>query len=148
MVYSMTGEFRHNIDSKGRLIIPSKRRDALGSRVYLTIGVDKCLSIYSEEEFEKFTEKLDQIDASTRRGRLIKRHFLANSIDCELDGQGRVIIPNKLKDYAELKKEVVIVGSKEKAEIWDKDVYESMYEEENLTQEDLDKALEELHISL
>ncbi|MBO4864609.1 MAG: division/cell wall cluster transcriptional repressor MraZ [Eubacterium sp.] len=148
MVYSMTGEFRHNIDSKGRLIVPSKLRDALGSKIYVTISVDKCLNIYSTEEFEKFTEKLEQIDTSTERGRMIKRYFLANATDCELDAQGRIIIPNNLKEYAGLSKEVVIVGSKEKAEIWDSAVYDSMYVENGLTQEDINKEIEQLGLQL
>ncbi len=149
MAYSMTGEFRHSIDTKSRLIIPSKLRDALGSRVYLTISTDKCLSVYSVEEFQKFTDRLEeQIDTSTDEGRKIRRYFLANAADCELDSQGRIIIPTKLRQYADLGKEVVIVGNMEKAEIWDRARYDEDFNDPDFSQENIAKKIEELHIRL
>ncbi len=149
MGYFMTGEYRHSIDAKGRLIIPSKLRDALGSRVYVTISIDKCLSVYSIEEFGKFTENLkDQIDTSTAEGRKIRRSFLANAADCELDSQGRIIIPNNLRNYAGLGKDVVIVGNMEKAEIWDRARYDEDFDDPDFSQENIAKKVEELHIRL
>ena len=112
MALSMFGEFYHNVDAKGRLSVPAKFRDRLGSTVVVAAGPDNCLRIYSVEDWDKFMEGLnEQVDTSSADGRNLFRFFAANASTCDLDSQGRVIISPKLRDYAGITKEVVVIGS-------------------------------------
>ena len=148
MAKSMKGRFYHNIDAKGRLIIPAKLRDSIGTEFVITVGIDKCLSIYSEDAWEEFTENLDEsLKNSKEKARKIKRHFRANAIDCEMDSQGRAVISPELRAYAGIKKEVVIIGNGDKAEIWDREIYENEeLASEELSRESISNMLEEMDI--
>ena len=143
MALSMKGTFYHNIDSKGRLIIPSKIRDALGSSFVVTIGVDGCLDMYSIEEWENFTEKLNRQSNNTEKVRMLKRYFRSRAADVDMDSQGRVVIPQNLRDSAGITKEVVIIGDGEKAEIWDKTKWDELNSTEMFSEEAIKKMLEE-----
>ena len=114
----MRGEYHHNIDEKGRLIIPSKFRIALGERFVITRGLDKCLFAYSMDEWNKMVEKLKELSFTKKDARSFMRMFLSGATECELDKSGRVNIVNNLIDYASLEKECVIVGVNERLEIW------------------------------
>ncbi|MBR1772999.1 MAG: division/cell wall cluster transcriptional repressor MraZ [Eubacterium sp.] len=128
MALSMFGEFYHNVDAKGRLSVPAKFRDRLGSTVVVATGPDNCLRIYSVEDWDKFMEGLnEQVDTSSADGRNLFRFFAANASTCDLDSQGRVIISPKLRGYAGITKEVVVIGSGDKAEVWDKKRYEATF---------------------
>lgn len=128
MALSMFGEYFHNVDAKGRLSVPAKFRDTLGSTVVIAIDPDGCLRIYSSEKWDEFVARInEQIDTSTPKGRKLFRYFTSKASTCELDSQGRIIIPPSLRQHAGITKEVVVVGSGEKAEVWDKARYEEMF---------------------
>lgn len=136
----MTGEYQHTIDAKGRLFIPAKLREELGEVFYLTIGMDSCLSIYSEQSWNGFTEKFESLPYTKTKA---MRTLFANAAKCELDTQGRILIPSKLRKYAGLKKDVVVIGVSTRAEIWDAEHWHAL-EEEELTPEKLSAVMEEL----
>ena len=128
MALSMFGEFFHNVDAKGRLSVPAKFRDSLGSTVVVAKGPDKCLRIYSVEEWDLFIDSLsEQVNTSTEKGRNLYRFFTASASMCDLDSQGRIIITPNLKTYADITKEVVVIGNGKKAEVWDKKRYEETF---------------------
>ena len=106
----MTGQYAHNIDAKGRLFIPARLREELGQTFHVTVGLDHCLSIYSDESWAAFTDKVRALPYSKAKA---LRPLFANAVDCEPDAQGR-----KLREYAGLQKEVVVIGSFDRAEIW------------------------------
>ena len=126
----MTGQYAHTIDAKGRLFIPAKLRQELGDTFHVTVGQDHCLSVYSDESWAAFMEKLKGLSYNEVK-RL--RGLFAYGADCEPDGQGRILLPAKLREYADLEKDVVIIGSFDRVEIWnaerwtalEKDVFES-----------------------
>ena len=136
----MTGQYSHNIDAKGRLFIPAKLREALGNTFHVTVGQDGCLSVYSDESWAAFEDKLRTLSYSTVK-RL--RTVFANAADCEPDAQGRILIPAKLRQYAQLEKEVVVIGSFDRVEIWNAQRWAQM-EEADLSSGALEAALEEM----
>lgn len=111
----MTGQFSHNIDAKGRLFIPAALRKELGQTFHVTVGQDHCLSVYSDESWAAFMAKLKELSYNEVKK---LRALFAYAADCEPDSQGRILIPAKLREYAGLTKEVVVVGSFDRAEIW------------------------------
>lgn len=121
----LMGEFQNSIDAKGRMIVPAKFREELGYRCVLTKGLDKCLYIYPMSEWEKLKDKLSQLPMSDPEARKFVRYMYANAQECEMDKQGRISIASQLRDYAQIKKELVTVGILDKVEIWSKQVYES-----------------------
>ena len=123
----MMGEYHHNIDEKGRLIIPSKFRYELGSKFVITRGLDKCLFVYSMEEWNKMVEKLKELSFTKKDARSFMRMFLSGATECELDKNGRVNIVNNLIDYATLEKECVIVGVNDRLEIWSEKEFENFF---------------------
>ena len=123
----MMGEYHHNIDEKGRLIIPSKFRYELGSKFVITRGLDKCLFVYSIEEWNKMVEKLKELSFTKKDARSFMRMFLSGATECELDKNGRVNIVNNLIDYATLEKECVIVGVNDRLEIWSEKEFENFF---------------------
>ena len=136
----MTGQYAHNIDAKGRLFIPARLREELGQTFHVTIGLDHCLSIYSDENWNVLVEKIHEMPYNKARG---LRVLSANAVDCEPDAQGRILIPAKLREYAGLQKEVVVIGSFDRAEIWNA---ERWAREEAMAFErgSLEQAIEEL----
>ena len=117
------GTYEHGLDAKGRVIIPAKFRDDLGEYFVLTLGLDGCLFAYPMEEWEGFIEKLKELPG-TKEARKLQRHFLASAAPCEVDKQGRTLIPTKLREYAGLKKDTVFVGVLSKIEIWSRERWE------------------------
>lgn len=123
------GEYHHNIDDKGRLIVPSKFRDELGANFIVTRGLDGCLFIYTKQEWTNIVSKLKKLPFTKKDARSFMRFFLSGATECEVDKQGRVKISNPLINYAELKKECVIIGVNDRLEIWSKDKFEGFFEE-------------------
>ena len=119
----MTGTYEHTIDAKGRLFIPARLRDELGGVFYVTLSMEKCLSAYSKESWEKFMEK---IKAMPKAKQIKMRPLFSHAAKCELDGQGRILLTQKLRDFAGLKKDVTVVGSGECAEFWDTETWEAV----------------------
>ncbi|MCR5824736.1 MAG: division/cell wall cluster transcriptional repressor MraZ [Lachnospiraceae bacterium] len=118
------GEYEHGLDEKGRIIVPTKFREALGEHFVLTLGTDGCLFIYPTKEWEQFVEKLKSLPG-TKEARQMQRYFMAGAVECESDKQGRVMIPAKLREHAGITKDVVSVGVVNKIEIWSKERWES-----------------------
>ena len=135
------GTFYNSIDSKNRMIVPSKHRDQLCGKCVLTKGLDKCLNIYSMDDWEKQMEKVAELPESDSRVRAFIRHFCANAVECEFDKQGRIVIPAELKAYASIDKDLVTMGAMRKIEVWSKDVWESP---ENSNKMDADEFAETL----
>ena len=118
------GEFHHNIDEKGRLIIPSKIRYELGEKFIITRGLDKCLFIYSNEEWTNIIKKYRELP-NTKDARNFMRFFLSGASDCEFDKQGRIKITQPLIEYANLEKDCVIIGVNDHLEIWNKTLWDN-----------------------
>lgn len=123
------GEFTHSIDNKKRLAIPSKFRKELGGKAVLTRGLDNCLFLYPFQEWEKFSEKLSQLSMGQANTRSFARLMLAGAVEVEFDNLGRILIPDYLKNYAELKKKIVVAGVLNRLEIWDQGKWEGYKKE-------------------
>lgn len=119
------GEYQHSIDDKGRLIIPAKFRDALGSSFVVTRGLDNCLFVYPQKEWSAMEQKLKALPLMKADARAFTRFFLAGATECELDKQGRVNIPGNLREHAGLDKDCVVIGVSNRVEIWSKENWET-----------------------
>lgn len=113
----MIGEFQHNMDQKGRITIPAKFRDELGEKFYVCKGTEKCLFVYSEEKMQQTIERIEALPAA--QSNVLRRYFLAGASEADPDKQGRILIPQNLRDHAGLTKECVVIGTGSRAEIWD-----------------------------
>lgn len=117
----LIGEYEHSLDTKGRLIMPVKLRENIGEKFIITKGLDGCLFVFSLEEWTIFETKLKQLPISNKDARMFSRFFFAGAIDSEIDKQGRFLIPANLREFANLTKDVVIVGMDSRIEIWSKE---------------------------
>lgn len=123
----LMGEYHHNVDEKGRLIIPSKFRLELGEKFIITRGIEKCLFVYSMDEWNKIVEKLKDLPFTRKDYRSFMRLFISGATVCELDKNGRINIPNPLSNYAGIVKECVIIGVNERLEIWSLDKFNDFF---------------------
>ncbi len=115
----LIGKYTNALDPKGRVFVPAAFRGDLGDRFVLTRGSeDKSLYIYPMDEWKKFVEKLQQLPTSKKDSRMIIRHFSSNATNCDMDSQGRILIPQELREKAELQREVVFIGTVNRIEIW------------------------------
>lgn len=114
------GEYNHTLDTKGRLIIPTRFRDDLGSEFVITKGFDGCLYLFPPEAWEAFQEKLSMLPVNRGDSRKLTRFFVAGAAVCELDRQGRILVPATLREFAGLEKDVVLAGATNRVEIWSK----------------------------
>ena len=135
----MTGTFEHSIDAKGRLYIPAKLREELGTTFYLTKGLDACLAVYPMASWNVFTEKFASLPMSQSK---VMRPLFANAVKCEPDTQGRIVLPQRLRKYASLEKDAVIIGVHNRAEIWSAEKWQE--EEEEMTPEKMAAFMESL----
>ena len=133
------GEYSHTVDTKGRLIIPSKFREHLGDEFVVTKGLDGCLFVYDNSEWKNFEEKLQKLPLTNPNARKFSRFFLAGASACEVDKQGRILLPAVLRAFAGLEKEVAFVGVGSRIEIWDK----ATWEEKN-QYDDMDEIAENM----
>ena len=138
----MKGTYEHNVDAKGRLFIPTKLRDELGDNFVMTKGLDGCLSLYSQKNWAIMEEKIASLPSS--KARSLQRYFFSIAMDCEPDSQGRVVIPQVLREFAGITKAVVVIGIVDKAEIWDAEKWRQY--NESIDEEDVLKSMEELGI--
>ena len=139
----LRGEYFHNIDEKGRLIVPVKFRNELGESYVICKGMDECLLMYSLLEWDKFAAKLEKLPRLDEDARRVMRHFTGSAHEGTFDKQGRVLVPPSLRGYAGLDKELVLLGMGDKVEIWNK----SLRDENELSKEefrDIAKRLKEL----
>ena len=137
----LIGEYHHNIDEKGRLIIPAKFREEIGNSFVVTKGLDGCLFVYSLVEWEKIVARLKKLPFTKKDARMFSRFFLASATVCEFDRQGRINLMNSLTLYAGIKKECAIIGVNDRLEIWALDRLNNLMEE---NYEKLDEISENL----
>jgi MraZ protein len=142
----LIGEYKHMVDSKGRIILPSKFREELGERFILTKGLDNCLFGYSLKEWAVLEEKLKKLPLTSKEARTFLRFFFAGACECEVDKQGRVLIPQNLREYAGIQKEVFIIGVMTRIEIWSEDNWLKEMTNENLSVDRIAQKMEELGI--
>ena len=140
-------EYIHTIDTKGRLIIPSKFRETLGEQFVVSKGMDGCLYIYANDDWAAFEKKLVSLPTMTsEKARMFSRFFLAGAAQVELDKQGRILLPSNLRTFAGLDKDVVLVGVGSRIEIWDKEKYDHINEDMNM--EEIARAMEEMGLMI
>ena len=133
------GEYNHTIDAKGRLIIPAKFREQLGDEFVVTKGLDGCLFVFPINEWELFEEKLRTLPLTQKSARQFTRFFVAGAAECELDKQGRILLPQTLREFAQLEKDVVLSGNLNRVEIWSKANWT-----ENNAYDDIDDIAEQM----
>ncbi len=138
------GEYAHNLDAKGRIIIPAKFREALNASFILTRGLDGCLTIYSKEQWEKIFEKLNKLPSTKKATRQYIHMLTSRATECTLDNQGRIQIPSFLSKPVNIIKECVIVGVNDHIEIWNKEAWEAYYDEASESFEEVAEELSEL----
>lgn len=136
----MYGQYRHTLDAKGRLFVPSKLRDELGASFYIAKAPDGCLAVYPEQEWQRVLDRFNELPMSKARS---MRVFFANVVKCEPDKQGRFLLPESFREYAGITQEAVFIGQAGRAEIWSAERY-TAEEEQYLTPEALAAAMEEL----
>lgn len=137
------GEHSHNIDKKGRLIIPAKFREALGPKIYLTRGLDGCIKVYTPDQFTKLVTQLNALPSTNKAAREYTRFFISSAAECEIDSQGRILIPANLVKKAELVKECVVIGCGSNIEIWAQEKWDAYNEEHSDDIEEVAEALTE-----
>ena len=142
----LIGEYEHSIDTKGRLIMPAKLKEDIGEKFVITQGLDGCLFAYSQTEWKNFEDKLRTFPLTSKDARALKRFFLARATECEIDKQGRFLISGNLRKFAELEKEVIIIGALDKIEIWSKAKWQAYSEKENMQADEIAERIENLGI--
>ena len=140
----LMGEYEHTLDAKGRISMPAKLRTDMGETFILTKGLDGCLFAFSQEEWLNFETKLKALPLSDKNARNFVRFFLAGATECEIDKQGRFLIPTNLRVAASLEKEAVRIGVGTRLEIWDKSIWKS--KDEEISAEEIAKNLTMLGI--
>ncbi len=123
------GEYQHNVDAKGRLIVPAKFREDLGDVFVLTRGLDQCLFGYPMDEWKVIEEKIKSLPMTKKDARAFARFFFSGATECEIDKQGRINIPSTLRQYGKLEKECVVLGVSNRIEIWNKEIWENYFAE-------------------
>ena len=131
------GEYEHTVDIKGRIIMPSKLRENIGEKFIITKGLDKCLFAYSKSEWANFEEKLKTLPLTNKNARDFVRFFLSGAVECEIDKQGRFLVPANLRTYANIDKEIVIIGVGTRLEIWNKESWNNYSSEENISADEI-----------
>lgn len=140
------GEYQHNIDNKGRLTVPSKFKKDLARGAFITRGLDNCLFLYTLDEWQKLAQRLSSLPLSQANTRAFARLMLAGAMDVKLDKQGRIILPEYLRNYADIKKKVVIAGLYNRLEIWDDTVWDQYKKKTESASEDIAEKLSELGV--
>ena len=125
----LMGEYSHSLDTKGRLIMPAKLRQDIGEKFILTKGLDGCLFAFSQTEWLNFEEKLKSLPLSDKNARNFVRFFLSGATECEIDKQGRFLIPTNLRIAGNLEKEAIIIGVGTRLEIWNKETWKKCDQE-------------------
>ena len=142
----LLGEYSHNLDAKGRVSVPAKFREDLGHTFIVTKGLDNCLFAYSKEEWKTFEEKLKDLPLTNMNARNFIRFFFSGATECEIDKQGRINIPQNLREYASLSKDVYIIGVSTRVEIWDKEKWDNYTSPENMDLDEIASQMSNLGI--
>lgn len=133
----LIGEYEHSLDAKGRLIMPAKIREDIGEKFIVTKGLDGCLFGFSQNEWTNFEEKLKTLPLTNKNARDFVRFFLSGATECEIDKQGRFLIAGNLRDYANMEKDVVIIGVGTRLEIWNRDKWKTYNSDENISADEI-----------
>ena len=136
----LIGQYQHNIDAKNRVIVPAKFREDLGERFYVTKGLDGCLFVLSEEGWKRLQDKIVAMPMS--KARQLQRLFFSGAAEVEPDKQGRILIPQPLRDYASIEKDVTFIGTGDRAEIWSTECWTQF--NDNLTEDSIAEAMDAL----
>lgn len=139
------GEYQHSLDEKSRVTIPSKYREQLGEVFVLTKGLDGCLFIYAQTEWVAFEQKLKNLPLTNTNARKFVRFFLSGAVECSTDKQGRILIPNSLRVYSHIEKDIVFIGMGNRIEVWSQSQWDA-YNNEEIDMEILASQMEELGI--
>lgn len=140
------GKYNNSIDSKSRLIVPAKFRDELGGKCIISKSLDECLTIYTIDEWETLVDKLDKLPTSNPKTRRVKRHYFSSAAECDVDKQGRLTIPQELKEYAGIEKDLITVGCNKTIEVWSKKYWDEQLDPETGELIDASEAAEGLEI--
>ena len=140
------GEYEHSVDAKGRVIMPAKLREDIGEKFIVTKGLDGCLFAYSKEEWTNFENKIKELPLTNKDARAFVRFFFSGAVECEIDKQGRTLIPPMLRDYASLNRDLVIIGVSTRVEIWSQEKWDNYSEAEDLEADVLAEKMAELGI--
>ena len=135
------GEYIHSVDDKKRLSVPAKFRKELGKKAVITLGLNKCLSIYPVKEFKAFAEKLSKLSMGKSEDRGFSRAMLSGAFEVEIDAIGRIVVPESLKEFAHLHEKVVLTGAYDRVEVWDEEAWK-LYKSQMVG--DADRMAEEL----
>jgi len=136
------GEYEHTVDAKGRVIMPAKLREDIGEKFILTKGLDGCLFAYSQTEWTNFEEKLKTLPLTNKNARDFVRFFLSGAIECEIDKQGRFLIPSNLRAYSKLDKDIVIIGVGTRIEVCNKEAWQQSGE--NISADEIAENMDKL----
>ena len=139
-------EYNHTVDTKGRLIVPSKFREQLGEEFVVTKGMDGCLFVYANEDWSAFEQKLTSLPLINKEARKFARFFLAGAAQVEVDKQGRILLPANLREFAGLEKDVVLVGVGSRIEIWSRENWENMDADSDM--DDIAATMESLGLTI
>lgn len=142
------GEYNHTIDTKGRLIIPSRFREELGETFVVTKGLDGCLFVFSDEEWQAFEIKLKSLPLTNKNARQFARFFVAGATPCELDKQGRILLPATLREFAGLEKDVVLTGMLNRIEIWSKDKWNENNSLDDVAMDEIAEQMTDLGLGI
>ena len=129
----LIGEYEHSLDAKGRLIMPAKLREDIGEKFIITKGLDGCLFGFSQAEWNNFEEKLKTLPLTNKNARDFVRFFLSGATECEIDKQGRFLIAGNLREYAQMEKEIAIIGVGTRIEIWNKEKWKEYNSDEYIS---------------
>lgn len=144
--YMFIGEYNHSIDEKGRIAIPVKFREELGRGAVVTRGLDNCLFVYTADEWKKLADKLATLPISKANTRAFSRLMLAGAMDCEVDKQGRIMLPEFLRKFAGIKRKAVVAGLFNRLEIWDESTWNKYKTVTEKDSSDIAEALGELGV--
>lgn len=144
--FMLLGEYQHTLDEKGRMALPAKFRKKLEAGAIITRGLDKCLFVFGKKEWEILAQKLIALPLAQANSRAFSRLMLAGAMDVEIDKQGRILVPDYLREYAQLKKEVVVAGLYNRMEIWEKDIWKQYKEKTESQSEEIAEKLGELGV--
>jgi MraZ protein len=137
------GEYRHNLDAKGRIIIPARFRDELGPVIVLTRGLDGCIAVYTQTQWKNLLDQLSRLPSTKREARQYVHFMTAKAAECEIDGQGRVLIPLSLAEEVKIEKECVVLGINDHVEIWSRPLWDTYYNAASASIEDVAESLTE-----
>lgn len=140
------GEYNHSVDVKGRISMPAKFREQLGETFYLTKGLDESLFVFSESEWKVFEDKLKALPLTNKSARAFVRLFFAGATECTFDKQGRILIPQTLREFSHIEKEAIVIGAGTRIEIWNTTHWEAYNNPDNLSYDEIAEQMADLGI--